>query len=94
MDEVEWDPNKDRANQARHAVSFDEAATVFNDPLEITVPDPTHSINENRFYSIGRSESGKLLVVVYTDRSGKIRIISARRPTRTERRIYEDAEGS
>jgi uncharacterized DUF497 family protein len=94
MDEVEWDPNKDRANQSRHGVSFDEAATVFNDPLEITVPDPTHSLTENRFYSIGRSESEKLLVVVYTERNGKIRMISARRPTRTERRIYEDAERS
>ena len=60
MDEVEWDPNKDRTNQSRHGVSFDEAATVFNDPLEITVPDPEHSLNENRFYSIGRSEGGKL----------------------------------
>lgn len=71
MDEVEWDPHKDRANQKRHGVSFVEAATVFNDPLEITVPDPTHSLAENRFYSIGRSESGKLLVVVYTERNGK-----------------------
>lgn len=91
MDEVEWDPNKDRANQDRHGVSFDEAATVFNDPLEIKVPDPEHSMNENRFYSIGRSEREKLLVVVYTERNGKIRLISARRPTKTERRSYEDA---
>lgn len=91
MNDVEWDPVKDRANRARHGVSFEEAATVFNDPLELKVPDPEHSLNENRFYSIGRSESGKLFVVVYTERDGKIRIISARRPTRTERHSYEDA---
>ena len=91
MNDVEWDPLKDRTNRARHGVSFTEAASVFSDPLEIKVPDPEHSLNENRFYSVGRSESGKLLVVVYTERNGKIRIISARRPTRTERRSYEDA---
>jgi uncharacterized DUF497 family protein len=91
MDDIEWDPVKDRANRARHGVSFEVSATVFNDTLEIKIPDPEHSLSENRFYSIGCSEDGKLLVVVYTQRDGKIRIISARRPTRTERRSYEDA---
>ena len=91
MNDVEWDPVKDRANRARHGVSFDEAASVFNDPLELKVPDPEHSLSEDRFYSIGRSEGGKLLVVVYTERNGKIQIISARRPTKTERRGYENA---
>jgi uncharacterized DUF497 family protein len=91
LSEVEWDPDKDRANRKKHGVSFEEAATIFDDPLELTVDDPAHSVNEDRYYSIGESSKGRLLVVFYTEREGKIRIISARRPTRTERKTYEDA---
>ena len=86
---VEWDESKNLLNQRKHRVSFEEAATVFSDPLEIMIDDPDHSSAEHRFISIGESFRRRLLVVSYTERGSKIRIINARSPTRRERRIYE-----
>ena len=83
----EWDPRKAAANLAKHGVSFEEAATVFGDPLAITIPDPLHSVGESRFVTIGRSSKALLIVLVHTDRD-VVRIISARRATPRERRTY------
>lgn len=88
--EFEWNPNKAALNLEKHGVSFQEAATVFNDPLSVTFPDPDHSVGENRYVIIGISRFGQLLVVAHTDRGEKVRIISARRATRLERRFYEE----
>ena len=87
--EFEWDPGKARQNLKEHGVSFDEATTVFQDTLSITIADPDHSDSENRFVDIGISHHRVLLVVSYTERNDRIRIISARPATRAERRIYE-----
>lgn len=86
--DVEWDESKNRLNQRRHNVSFEEAATVFIDPLELAIDDPAHAISEHRFISIGQSLRGRLLVVSYAERASRIRIITARQPTRRERRAY------
>lgn len=88
--EFEWDPEKARANLRKHGVSFDEAATVFLDVLSLTGDDPDHSVGEERFVTFGLSSTGRLLVVGYTERSERIRIISARLATRAERRLYEE----
>lgn len=85
----EWDPEKARANVAKHGVSFEEAMGAFLDPLSVTILDPDHSEGENRFVLIGQSSTGRLLVVVHTDRGDAIRLINARRATRRERRTYE-----
>jgi len=88
--EFEWDQQKASKNDKKHGVSFSEATTVFADPLELTISDPDHSSGEYRFLSIGRSNSGNLLVVFYTEREqNQIRIISARQATRQERKCYE-----
>jgi len=87
--DVEWDETKDIANQKKHHVSFEEAASVFADSLEITIADPDHSVVEPRFISIGESFKRRLPVVSYTERDNSIRIISARKPTKHERREYE-----
>jgi len=87
--EFEWDPIKARANQQRHSVSFVEAATVFFDPVSVTVTDPLHSMDEQRFVITGLSYQRQILVVVHVDRSDRIRIISARMATRSEREKYE-----
>jgi hypothetical protein len=86
----EWNPEKAVINLRKHDISFQEAATVFDDPLSVTFPDPDHSIGENRYIIIGMSRSGQLLVVSHTDRENRTRIISARRATRQERRFYEE----
>ena len=86
--EFEWDAKKAASNVTTHNVSSDEARTVFGDPLEMTISDDAHS-EEARFVSIGRSESGRLIVVAYTERKDRVRIISARVATPTERRQYE-----
>ena len=88
--EFEWDNNKAITNLQKHGVSFSEAATVFGDPLSITFPDPDHSINESRFITIGLSTSGKIIILVHTDRGDRLRIISARKATRKEQRFYEE----
>ncbi len=91
--EFEWDPNKDRRNQEKHGVGFDEAATVFDDELQITIPDPDHSIGEFRYVTIGISTGGRLVVVVHTeDEDDHVRIISARNATAQEHRVYEEGE--
>ncbi|MBE9016357.1 hypothetical protein C7Y66_05535 [Chroococcidiopsis sp. CCALA 051] len=88
--EFEWNPDKAKLNGEKHNVSFEEAATVFNDPLSVTFPDPDHSVGESRYVIIGVSRFGQLLIVAHTDRGEKIRIISARKATRQERRFYEE----
>jgi len=87
----EWDENKARSNPAKHGVSFGDATTVFGDPLSLTIPDPEHSQAEDRFIIVGHSHRRELLVVVHTDRGDNIRIISARRASRRERRTYEES---
>jgi uncharacterized protein len=88
--EFRWDLRKDRSNQRKHAVSFREAATVFEDPLSATFPDPDHSSEEERFLTIGMSKIGRILVIAHTEYDEEIRIISARSATRTEREFYEE----
>lgn len=85
----EWDENKALENHRKHGVDFEEAKTVFNDPLAITIHDPDHSINEDRFINLGCSSRGRILVVVYTERNETIRLISSRLTTRRERLDYE-----
>jgi uncharacterized protein len=90
--EFEWDPDKARSNIERHGVDFTEAATVFGDPLELTISDPDHSVGEYRFLSIGHSSFNRILVVSYTEREERIRIISARTASPKERRQYESGK--
>lgn len=85
----EWDEGKANRNIEKHGVSFEEAATVFGDPISLTIEDPAHSQDEQRFITMGDSINHRLLVVVHTDRENVIRIISAREATRRERRDYE-----
>ena len=91
MLEFEWDPSKAATNLADHEVSFDEAVTDFEDPLSLTIEDPDHSEHEERLILLGRSRNNRLLVVVHTEREGRIRLISARPATRRERRDYEQS---
>ncbi len=86
----EWDPKKEAANRRKHGASFDEAATVFLDPLAVSGPDPDHSLGEERYVTFGMSRLGRLLAVCHTYRPGTIRIITARRVTRGEKEIYEE----
>jgi uncharacterized DUF497 family protein len=88
-DRFEWDLAKASANVTRHNVTFEDAATVFNDPFLMTVPDLAHSDDEERFFAIGYSESSRLLLVVHSEIRDTIRIISARLATRRERNSYE-----
>jgi hypothetical protein len=90
----EWDPKKAEHNVKKHGVEFEEASTVFGDPLAATVPDPRHSVEENRFVTMGQSTDNRLVVVAHIDRSEQVRIISARLATRRERRKYESEEES
>ena len=85
----EWDPNKARANLHNHGVTFEEATTVFGDTLSLTIYDDEHSDAEDRLIIMGVSLQQRLLVVVHTDRGATIRIISARRATAHERKMYE-----
>jgi len=85
----EWDAGKAERNTAKHGVSFEEGKTVFNDPFGLTIPDPDHSEKEERWQDLGLSAHGKLLVVWYTERDERIRIIGCRNATRMEREIYE-----
>ena len=92
MDDVtfEWDTNKARTNLKKHAVSFDEGVTIFNDPLIATMPDPDHSAQEVRYIAIGMSINGRLLVVIFTERNDKTRLISCRKATKAETEVYEN----
>jgi uncharacterized DUF497 family protein len=92
--QFEWDAEKAAANLVRHGVSFDEASTVFGDPLAGTILDPRHSEEELRFVTIGLSTNQRLLVVAHSDRDDRVRIITARRATRRERRKYESTHTS
>ncbi len=85
----QWDANKAVSNAEKHSVSFEEAVTVFGDPLAITIPDPDHSVGEFRLLTTGLSRSQRLLVVSHTERENEVRLISARLATRQERRSYE-----
>ena len=85
-----WDPDKAASNLRDHRVTFEEASSVFGDALAITFDDPDHSEGESRLLTFGLSEQGRLLVVSHTERRGLVRIISARRATRAERKIYEE----
>ena len=90
--DVEWYEDKARSNEAKHGVSFREAASVFGDPLAITFDDPLHSADEARFLTIGMSSSAQVLIVSHTDRGETTRIISARVTSRAERKGYEDGD--
>jgi uncharacterized protein len=85
----DWDDRKARNNLVKHGVSFDEATSVFDDPLFIAFADPEHSIQEQRFIIMGESAKGRLLVVGYTDREATTCLITARPVTRKERKAYE-----
>ena len=88
--QFEWDLNKAAANLSTHRVSFDEAKTVFDDPLYVDFYDPDHSDQQHRYIIIGESQQGRLLMVSYTERGDNIRIISSREVTSLERKQYEE----
>lgn len=88
--DFEWDEDKAKANLRKHKVGFETAKTVFADPFLQTLPDDEHSNEEQRFINIGRSTSNKTLIVIHTERAGKIRIISCRKATAAETEFYEE----
>jgi uncharacterized protein len=87
---ITWNAAKNRGNKKKHGISFEEAATVFYDPLSLTVDDPEHSAHERRHHIIGESERGHLVLVTFAESAAEIRIISAQKPTRREREQYEE----
>lgn len=87
--DFEWDPDKARANEEKHGASFLEAIEVFDDDLSSSVPDPDHSENEHRYLIFGQSAASRYIVVSYTERADRIRLISAREMTPRERKAYE-----
>jgi uncharacterized DUF497 family protein len=91
--EFEWDPNKAASNLRKHGVSFEEAATAFGDPLSAIVSDPDHSAQEDRYLLIGTSAQLRVVIVSFAERGDRIRIINARRLTRSERKAYEEETG-
>lgn len=88
----EWDPDKAAANLEKHGVAFEEAATVFDDPLADTFDDPDHSEGEARFLTFGLSRQGRALVVSHCDRADRVRLIHARLMTRREKNQYEEGK--
>lgn len=90
LDPFEWDASKAKSNWLKHRVTFEEAITVFEDPLALTLRDEVHSGGEERYLILGVSREGRLPVVSHTGSRGPIRVISARRATRGERRDYEE----
>jgi hypothetical protein len=90
----EWDARKAAANLKKHGVAFPDAATVFLDPLALTFPDPDHSLSERREITVGHTMKGELLFVAHCERGARMRIISARRATRSECEQYEEGTGS
>jgi uncharacterized DUF497 family protein len=88
----EWNSKKAASNLKKHGVSFEEATTVFGDPLSSTITDPLHSDDENRFITIGRSHLERIIVVVHVDRGDNIRIISARPASGREKKRYAENE--
>ena len=89
--QFEWNAGKAARNIEKHGVSFDEASTIFDDPMLITVIDDEHSNGEERYITIGLSSNARLLLIAHTDRNGRIRIISARQATKAEARFYSEA---
>jgi uncharacterized DUF497 family protein len=87
--DFEWDETKDRFNFQKHGIHFDEAKTVFDDENSLTIDDPDHSVEDERYIDIGYSGKRRILVVVYTERQAMIRIISARKATSAEKKVYE-----
>ena len=85
-----WDPAKAAANLRKHGVAFEDASTVFRNPLAKVMPDPTHSGQEQRWLILGHSAGERLLLVVFTETEERIRIISARDASARERREYEE----
>ncbi len=95
--EFEWDPAKARTNLSGHGVDFERAAEVFRDPLALTIPDDEHSFTEVRWITMGKDTRGQSVLVVHTfeqldDKTARIRLISARRPTRAEAVDYEEQQ--
>lgn len=88
--EFDWDPEKAESNLRKHGVSFEEASTVFGDPLALLMTDPDHSAKEERYILLGMSLRQRLMVMTFAERPPMTRIISARMATRTERRKYEE----
>jgi uncharacterized DUF497 family protein len=88
--QFEWDRNKAARNLSKHGVSFEEAKTIFDDPLYVDFYDPDHSEDEARYLIVGESNRGRLLIVSYTEEGDSTRLISAREVTRTEREAYEE----
>ncbi len=89
MLKFEWDPQKAESNLKKHGISFEEASTAFKDPLSLTIADPLHSDDENRYVLIGVAFNKRTLVVVHTEMEDYIRIISARKATKKERKYYD-----
>jgi len=89
----EWDAKKAKGNWQKHRISFEDAASVFLDPLALTFPDPDHSIGEEREITIGRSSKRQVVFVSHCRRGDRVRIISARKTTRGERKQYEEGIG-
>jgi len=87
--QFDWDDGKAKTNLRKHDISFAEAVSVFFDPFSITIDDPDHSADEERFVDIGMSDRGRPLVVVYTERGARIRLISCRKASSDERKFYE-----
>ncbi len=87
----EWDDEKARTNLQKHGIGFDEARTIFDDPLFITALDDEHSIDEERYITIGLSSKQRILMVAHTERNKNIRIISARKATKNEEKFYAEA---
>lgn len=88
--EFEYDAAKGALNFKKHGLTFEEAATIFGDPMAYTFADPDHSVGEERWLVLGMSHSARLFAVIYTHRGEKYRIISARLATKRERKIYEE----
>ncbi len=86
----EWEPRKAELNARKHDVTFEEASSAFGDPLSLLMPDPDHSLNEERYLVLGMSNRRRLLVVAFVERPPQTRLISARRATRRERSRYEE----
>ena len=88
--EFQWDEEKAKSNLKKHGVSFEEGATIFNDPMIATILDPDHSKDEERFISIGMSVIRRLLTAIHTYRKDRLRLISARKATKAEKKNYEN----
>ena len=87
----EWDPDKAKKNYSKHGIDFNEASSIFGDPMFITFLDEEHSFKEERYITIGLSSKGRLLLVAHAEQSDSIRIISARRATKNEEKFYQEA---